>query len=219
MFLGHFAVGFALKQVAPRTSLGILVAAPQLLDFLWPLFLLAGLEHVRIDPGNTAFTPLAFDSYPWSHSLVMAVVWAIAFGGAYWQWARPPRGSRVGVWLAAAVMSHWGLDWVTHRPDLPLTPWSPQRVGLGLWNSVAATIALEATMYGAALWVYARSAPSRRPAGRVHLWVFATVLSLIYAANLLGPPPPDEQSLAYVAAGLWVFAVWAWWVDRARAHA
>ena len=74
MFIGHYAVGFASKRAAPRTSLGALIAAALLLDLLWPLFLLAGVETVRIEPGNTAFTPLAFDSYPWSHSLVMAMV-------------------------------------------------------------------------------------------------------------------------------------------------
>src|SRR5207302_10549546 len=83
MFLGHFAVGFALKRAAPRTSLGVLIAAPQLLDLLWPVFLLLGWERVRIDPGNTAMTPLAFDSYPISHSLLMSVVWGLVLGLLY----------------------------------------------------------------------------------------------------------------------------------------
>ena len=80
MFIGHFAVGFAMKRAAPRTSLGVMTAAAQLLDLLWPWLLLAGWERVRIDPGNTAFTPLAFDSYPISHSLVMAIGYGALFG-------------------------------------------------------------------------------------------------------------------------------------------
>ncbi len=84
MFVGHFAVALGAKRAAPRIPLGLLVAAAIALDLIWPLLLLAGVETVRIDPGNTAFTPLAFDHYPWSHSLVMALVWggltaAIAF--------------------------------------------------------------------------------------------------------------------------------------------
>jgi len=49
MFIGHFAVGFAAKKVAPRASLGALMAAPIFLDLLWPIFLLIGLEQERIE--------------------------------------------------------------------------------------------------------------------------------------------------------------------------
>ena len=98
MFIGHFAVGLALKRAAPRTSLGILVAAPQLLDLLWPWFLLLGWEHVRIEPGNTAFTPLAFDSYPISHSLLMAVVWA----GVFVLLTRRMSTRQASLWIALA---------------------------------------------------------------------------------------------------------------------
>src|SRR5947209_12499484 len=79
MFIGHFALGFAAKRAAPNASLGLLLAGPQVLDFVWPVFVLLGLERVRIEPGNTAFTPLAFDSYPWSHSLLLSVIWAALF--------------------------------------------------------------------------------------------------------------------------------------------
>src|SRR5919106_2776987 len=83
MFIGHFAVAFAAKRIAPRTSLATLVAAAAFVDILWPIFLLLGIERVRIEPGNTAFTPLAFESYPWSHSLLMGMVWGVAFGLVY----------------------------------------------------------------------------------------------------------------------------------------
>ena len=49
MFIGHFAIGFAAKKIAPDTSMAVLLAAP---------FLLFGWEQVRIDPGNTPYTPL-----------------------------------------------------------------------------------------------------------------------------------------------------------------
>ena len=80
MFIGHAAVGFASKAAAPRASLGVLLAAPFFLDLLWPVFVLTGVESARIEPGNTVFTPIAFDNYPWSHSLLMAILWGALFG-------------------------------------------------------------------------------------------------------------------------------------------
>ena len=211
MFLGHFAVGLAMKRVAPRTSLGVLVTAPQLLDLLWPLFLMAGLERVRIDPGNTAVTPLAFDSYPYSHSLLMAVVWAALFA---WSFAR--RDRVLAPWLAGAVVSHWVLDWITHRPDMPLLPGAGPKLGLGLWNSVSGTTAVEGAMLAAALWVYVRTTRARDGVGRWAFVIWMTTLVAIFVGNLVGPPPPDVQTLTVAALGLWVFPVWAWWFDRHR---
>ena len=119
MFIGHAAVGFASKAAAPRVSLGVLLAAPFLLDLLWPVFVLTGIESARIDPGNTAFTPIAFDSYPWSHSLLMAVLWGALFGFLV---HLAVRSAAAGAVVALGVVSHWICDAVVHRPDLPLTP-------------------------------------------------------------------------------------------------
>jgi hypothetical protein len=212
MFIGHFAVGLALKRVAPRTSLGILVAAPQLLDLLWPVFLLAGWEHVRIEQGHTAFTPLAFDSYPLSHSLLMAVVWA----GVFALLARRMGGRRASFWIALAVVSHWLLDWVTHSPDLPLLPFVRLKVGLGLWNSVAGTMLLETAMFAGATWLYATGTSARDGLGRWAFVAWIAVLELIYVGNVFSPPPPDVRSLALVALLVWLFPVWAWWFDAHR---
>ena len=77
MFIGHLAVGLGAKRVEPRVPLVVWVLAAFGLDVLWPLFVAVGLETVRIDPGNTAFTPMDFASYPWSHSLVMSVLWGV----------------------------------------------------------------------------------------------------------------------------------------------
>jgi hypothetical protein len=224
MFIGHFAVGFALKRVAPRTSLGVLIAATQVLDLLWPWFLLLGWERVRIDPGNTAFTPLAFDSYPISHSLVMAIVWGALVGGLYLVFGRP--AERVGdgriyrrgaaIWIAAAVVSHWVLDWITHRPDLPIAPGFPLKVGLGLWNSVPATLVVEGAMFAAGVWVYARGTRGRDRMGRINFWVYVLALGAMYIGTTFSPPPPDPHSLAVFALGIWLLPAWAVWVDRHR---
>jgi membrane-bound metal-dependent hydrolase YbcI (DUF457 family) len=127
MFIGHFAVGFASKRFAPRSNMAVLLAAPLFLDILWPFFLLFGWEQVRIDPGNTRFTPLDLYDYPWSHSLLMSVVWATAFALLYQLIARYWPGTVV-IWVG--VLSHWFLDWIVHRPDLPLYPGS-RKYGLG----------------------------------------------------------------------------------------
>src|SRR3989339_132004 len=117
MFIGHYAVALAAKKGAPKVSLGTLFIAAQLVDLLWPLFLLLGLEHVRIDPGNTAFTPLDFYDYPITHSLVGAVGWSMLLGGVYYGFRRERKSAVV---IGLVVFSHWILDLITHRPDLPL---------------------------------------------------------------------------------------------------
>jgi len=213
MFIGHFAVGFALKRASPRTSLGWFIAAAQLLDLLWPCFLLLGWERVRIDPGNTPMTPLAFDSYPYSHSLLMACVWAVVLSALYFSRTHLRTAA---LWIGAAVVSHWVLDFITHRPDLPLTPWSSARVGLGLWYSVAATIVVELAMFAAALWIYVRTTRARDAIGRAAFWAFVLFLIVAYVANIAGPPPPDVRSLAVVALAVWLFPFWSAWFDRHR---
>src|SRR5256885_1119819 len=139
MFIGHNAIGFASKRLAPRTSLFWLMAAPMFLDLIWPIFLLLGIEHVRIQPGATHLTPLDFYDYPWSHSLAMSIAWGVVFAGLYFAFTRYGRGAIV---LFFGVVSHWVLDFITHRPDLPLWPGGP-KYGLGLWNKPGIEIVIE----------------------------------------------------------------------------
>jgi len=214
MFIGHFAVGFAAKRAAPRASLGTYVAAGLFLDILWPVFLLLGIEHVRIAPGNTAFTPFDFVSYPWSHSLLMAVVWSLIFGGGYDLMRRDKSTAKV---LAAVVFSHWILDWVTHRADLPLAPGIGFKTGLGLWNSVPATVAVEVTLFLAlALW-YERATEPLDGVGKWAWYAMIGVLLGIYGASLGPPPPPgQERMVAFITMSLLIFVPWAAWVDRHR---
>lgn len=213
MFIGHFAVGFAAKRLAPGTSLGLLIGAPIALDLLWPAFVLAGWEEVRIDPGNTAFTPLAFVHYPWSHSLAMAAVWGAVLALAYWAFKRYRAGAAV---LGFAVVSHWVLDAIVHRPDLPLYPGGAARIGLGLWNSVAGTIAVEAALFVAAVWLYARGTKPEDRTGRYAFQAFAAFLAVTYIGNAAGPPPPGAREVALVTLAMWVFPFWAWWFDSHR---
>jgi hypothetical protein len=213
MFIGHFAVGFAAKKLAPRTSVAVLLAATQFLDLLWPVFVLLGWEQVRIEPGNTRFTPLDFTSYPWSHSLLMSVVWATAFAFVYHLVSRERSGAIV-IW--GCVVSHWMLDWLTHRPDMPLYPGGP-RLGLGLWNSVAGTMIVELLMFAAGLWLYVRTTKARDRIGLYAFAAYAVLLLVLYMGNAFGPPPPGVKAVAAtgIAAAL-ILIPWAWWFDRHR---
>jgi len=212
MFIGHFAVGFAAKRAAPRLSLAVLFAAAQFADLLWPVLVALGIEQVRIQPGITAFTPLDFISYPYSHSLLLLCVWGAVFGAIC---AAVVRDRRVWFVVFALVVSHWVLDWITHRPDMPLYPGSA-KVGLGLWNSIPGTIVVEVAMFILGVWIYARSTRARDRLGTRAFAAFVGFLLAAYAANL-GPPPPSVAALVWVGiAGAAVFLLWTWWFDRHR---
>lgn len=213
MFIGHFGVGLGSPKVAPRTPFTLLLTAPLFLDLLWPIFLLLGLESVRIDPGNTAFTPLDLHDYPYSHSLVGALIWSILFGGAYFLW----RGESRGAWvLGAGVFSHWVLDFITHRPDMPLYPGSATLVGLGLWNSIPGTLVVESSLFIAGVAIYLGSTRSKGRAGSVALWSLIAFVVLVYIANHALPPPPSPSAVAWGALMGWLFVPWAYWIQRTR---
>lgn len=213
MLLGHIAVGFAAKRVAPLASLGVLMTAPILLDLLWPIAMLLGLESVRVVPGLTAVTPLDFVSFPWTHSLLMSLVWGALFGLLY----RARTGYTRGAWvIAIAVVSHWVLDWVSHRPDLQLAPGLAMRVGLGLWYSRGATVAVELAMLAAGLAIYLATTRARDLTGALALWGFVAVMLLLYYGNVFGPPPPEGNVLKVAAFIEWLFVPWVFWIDRHR---
>lgn len=210
MFIGHFAVALAAKRTAPRTSLGVLFAACQLPDLIWPVLLLLGVESVRITPGITAFNPLEFTHYPISHSLLATIGWGALAGAGYWLWRRDrAEGMTVGM----LVVSHWVLDLITHRPDLPLFPGGPG-VGLGLWASVAGTLVVEGAMFTVGLAIYLATARPRSAGGWVGLGTLVVLLLFIYLGDLGGPPPPDARSLAWFAMAGWLIPFWAAWADR-----
>jgi hypothetical protein len=213
VFIGHFATAYAAKRLTPRVSLGTLFAASQLPDLLWPWLLLAGAEHAAIAPGDTAFTPLRFDDYPLSHSLLAVAAWGAAFGAVHF-WRKRRLGDAIV--LAALAVGHWVLDFVSHRPDMPLWPGGP-RLGLGLWNSVPATVAVELAMFAVGLWLALSASRARDAVGRWGFAGLAALLLLIYAANVTSPPPPSVEAVGWVGAiGGLLFVALAAWVDRHR---
>jgi hypothetical protein len=213
VFIGHAAVGFASKAGAPRASLGWLFAAPFLLDFLWPVFLLLGIEHVSIERGPNPFLNFSFDSYPWSHSLAMAVGWALLYGALAHFFTR---SAAVGWVSSLGVVSHWVCDAIVHRPDLPLWPGSSIFVGMGLWNSAPGTLAVEIPMFAAGVWLYAKATRPKDAVGRWALAALVAVLLFFYAGAAFGPPPPSVAAVAIGTLALLVFVPWAVWIDRHR---
>lgn len=212
MFIGHHAAGFASKRFAPQVSLGTLFFAAMFLDLLWPILLLLDVEHVRIEPGNTTFTPLDFHDYPISHSLLTVIGWSVLLTVAYRAIKKSWGGAIV---VGAAVLSHWVLDFITHRPDLPLWPGGPV-AGLGLWNSVPGTVALESLLFATTLGLYLRTTVPRDRTGVIALWALVVFVIVIYAANLVSPPPPSVHAIAWAGMAAWLFVPWGAWIDRHR---
>jgi hypothetical protein len=214
MFIGHFAVAFAAKKAAPAVSLGSLFLACQLADLVWPTLVLAGVERVEVRPGITVVTPLDFVHYPWSHSLIALLVWGAAFGLAY-KLLRRSAGTAPLV-LGALVVSHWVLDFVSHRPDMPLTWTGPERLGLGLWNSLPATLAVEMLLFALGVVIYQRSTAPKDRTGTLAFAGLVAFLLIVYLASLFGPPPPSAAAVAWSAQAMWLLVAWGYWIDRHR---
>lgn len=213
MFIGHFGVGFGLKEAAPRVSLGTLFLAAQFIDLLWPTFLLLGIERVEISPGITNVVPLDFTHYPVSHSLLAVLGWGVGFAMVYWLIRKHVVAAVV---CGAAVVSHWFLDLIVHRPDLPILPVGGPFVGLGLWNSLAATMIVETLVFAIGVWLYCRRTKARDRTGSVALWSLVAFLLIIHLGNLFGPPPDNVAAIAWVGQAQWLLVLWALWIDRHR---
>ena len=212
MFIGHYAIALAAKKGARKASLGTLILAAQFLDLLWPLLLILGVEHVRIVPGITRFSPFDLYDYPISHSLLMSLLWSLLGGGIYYFFRRNRHGALI---VGACVFSHWILDFLTHRPDMPLMPGRTEYVGLGLWNSIPATIIIESALFLAGIILYVRTTKPVDAAGKYTFWAFIGFLLASYVISIQSLPP-DESSLGWGGLPLWLFVAWGYWIDRHR---
>ncbi|UWZ83121.1 metal-dependent hydrolase [Occallatibacter riparius] len=215
MFVGHFAVGFAAKRYAPRTSLAVLLAASLLSDLLWPIFLLLGWEVVRIDPNGMKLAAFDFVSYPWSHSLLVCLAWATLFAAIYYSITGYSKGT---VAVALGVLSHWVLDWITHKPDMPLYPGS-KTFGLGLWNLVNTTVIIELSMFAVGVVFYLSATRPLNRVGRYAFWAYVAALLLSYLQSSFSGKPPHNVTTEVAWPGLILGALmilWAWWFDRNR---
>jgi hypothetical protein len=216
MFIAHIGVGLASKRIAPRASLGVLLFACQALDILCGLFMVTGLERMKVSPGITKVNPLEFIYYPWSHGIFMSLLWsALAALIA----ARFYRDRRTGLVVGTLVFSHWALDWISHAPDLPVLFGGSPLLGLGLWNHPTATLVAELAIFGGGLFLLVRTT---RPRSRRGFWSLASLVlffAVAFCLNYFGEPPPATMSPRLLAIPILMFALlWPWgsWIERNR---
>jgi hypothetical protein len=220
LFTGHYSASFAGKSLAgkpgepengKRIPLWLLFIAVQFIDVLWSIFVLVGIEKVRIVPGITASNALDLYYMPYTHSLLGVLCWsAVAY--LVCQMVPSLRGARTGMILAAAVFSHWILDLIVHRPDLSLYD-SVGKMGFGLWNYREAAFALEmAVLLCGAAMLYRSATHKIRLAGFV---VFLAALQ-VFGTFFFPPPPSDHAAATTALVSYIVLALMAWWVDRSE---
>jgi hypothetical protein len=210
VFVGNLAVALAAKQQAPKVGLGWFMgrrhrARPRLAD------LRGDRPRARAarPGGNGLHAAGVFDSYPWSHSLVMSFVW----GGVLACIARGRTATQVSVLLVALVVSHWVLDFASHAPDMPLWPGPSPKFGLGLWYSIPATLIVEGVMWVVGSWIYLRAA--RRPmSATIAFWSLVLICTVMWAGGPWQPPPPSVQALGWFALIGWIILTWAAFADR-----
>jgi len=208
MFVGHYGASFLAKRADRTIPLWVLFIAVQLLDVLWAPFVLLGIEKVRIVPGITKASPLDLYYMPYSHGLLTAIGWSIVLGAAYQLIARPS-AARSSVIVGLAVFSHWVLDLLVHRPDLPLYD-NTAKVGLGLWNAPAIELPLEALILLGGMWLYLRDNSSHAK----RTYVFGVVLVVLQVVSFFSPPPPTVAAVASTAIVSYiVFALVIWWLE------
>jgi membrane-bound metal-dependent hydrolase YbcI (DUF457 family) len=217
MLVGHFAVGLLGKRAAPAVSIGTLTLASMFADMLGFVFILTGLEHWRAVPGGRGVESMELYDIGLSHSLAMDIVWGALFAALYWWRRRDKAGTSV---VFAAVVSHWVLDWISHKPDMPLAPGTTNLYGLGLWTSLLWTVVVEGGLWLAALVIYLRMTRAKKRAG---IFVFLVVVALLTASwisNLTAAAPPAAQSPvsgSLIALGFFsVMIAWAYWMNRLR---
>ena len=216
MFTGHFAVGLASKRLAPRASLGPLIAAPILLDLLWPLFVLAGWEQVRVQAGHNAFTRLNFVHYPWSHSLLMSIVWGVLFAVLYYARTLSGGGSRhlrrcdqpLGSRCHHARARH-----ATLAGKIAPARHGAMELSRGDDRYRVADVRRRCSA------LFHNHPRARDAVGRWSVWTIVLLLAAVYAASVTGPEPPGTGAVIYSALLLWIFPFWSWWADRHRVAA
>jgi hypothetical protein len=84
-------------------------------------------------------------AYPYTYSLVMGSCMGRAVR------ARISAIQERHTWRYAR--GHWVLDLVVHIPDLPLTPFGTEKVGLAVWNSLPLKVLTEAIFFIAGLFI------------------------------------------------------------------
>jgi hypothetical protein len=212
MFIGHWAPAMVAATHKQAPSLPVLFIAAQLVDWAFFLFLMFGIEAMRVTPGISVMNPMDLYHMPYTHSLLGSAGWAAGFGALIYAVTRNRAASTIG---ALIVLSHWFLDLLVHVPDLTIAG-SPPKLGFGLWNYPAIEMPLELVLTFGALWIYARKAKPKTAA----LLTLGTIMLALQAFNWFGPVEPEvtlgTSLLALFAYGVVTLA--SWWVARSAQH-
>jgi hypothetical protein len=216
VFVGHYGPSYAGKSADQRVPLWVLFLAVQFMDVLWGVFVLLGVEKVRIVPGFTATNPLDLYYMPYTHSLPGALAWSVVAALLYRAW----RGTRAGrsgpIVVGIAVFSHWILDLLVHVPDLPLIA-NRYKVGFGLWNYPAISFSLEAFFLFGGLWLYLHTSRQTKPGGTIGFIGFGLALLGVQAMTFFGAPPTSPARAAITALVAYaVIAGGAGWLEGRR---
>jgi hypothetical protein len=210
MFIGHYAVGFAAKKISSGPSLGTYFLAALWLDLIWVIFLIFGWEQARIAPGITEMFPIELFDMPYSHSLLAATCWALLLATLYFLLRRSLKSALA---IGICVVSHWFLDVIVHREDMPLTVTGADRLGFGLWNSPFFTFIVEAGLFSAGFILYLRS-DDRRPQTKVPIWIFAGSLLLLFSVQFMRLIPPNMLAAAALVSAQCVLIFLGYRIDR-----
>jgi hypothetical protein len=217
MFIGHYGPSFACKAWKPAIPLWVLFLAVQLVDIVWSVLVLFGIEKVRIVPGFTATNPLDLYYMPYTHSLPGAALWSVGTAVVYRAIA-PAQKWTAAVIVGAAVFSHWILDLVVHRPDLPLYD-DAYKVGLGLWDYPTIAFILEIALLFGGIALYLKTTEPKDAIGRYGMLVLGVIATLVQAYVFFGPPPVSNTALAFTALGLYfAFALVVYWLEGKRTN-
>lgn len=172
MYAGHFAAALAIKAKEPRAPTWALLLGVGFLDVLFGIFVMLRIERVRMTPGVAP--GFSLDFIDWSHSLVMALLWAGLLAIPFWR-----RAHAVGAAVGAAVFSHFLLDLPMHPPDLALWPFSTFHLGLGLWKSLpVGWWWVELAVIAILCAYYVSRARAEKTFGGRALWACAVILAL-----------------------------------------
>jgi hypothetical protein len=157
MIAGHFGFAAAVKAKERQAPLWALMLASQWLDVVFVPLVGAGIEGLTPVPGSRGGYGEVIIHADYTHSIVGALALSALFGlasAARW-------GRRTGVVLGGVVVSHWGLDLLVHRADMPVLPGNLgglSRMGLGLWRWPAAAAGIELLIVLAGTYLYTRAA-------------------------------------------------------------
>ena len=214
MFVGHLAIALTAKRIESRVSLGTWVLAASLADLLAFPLLILGIEHFAVEPG-TMSNRVVGQNIAYSHSLLTVAAYSALFAVVYFLRRRYWRGALL---LSCVVLTHWFLDVVSHRPDMPLAPGVSVVFGLGLWNSLPATLLVEGGFWLLSVILYVRATRARSRAAHFVFWIGIVLLTLLWYGNITAGMDPHPIKAG--VGGLIVFSfvvAWAYSMNRLRA--